>query len=70
MADTITISSRYQIVIPKSVREQARWKPGDKLVPLVKGRQVTLVPLRPLKELRGFIKGAKIGEVREHEDRL
>ncbi len=70
MADVITLSSRYQIVIPKAVRELVGWKPGDKLVPLVRGRHVTLVPLRPLKEMRGFIKGAKIGEIRDHEDRL
>ncbi len=69
MADTITISSRYQIVIPKSVREQARWKPGDKLVPLVKGRQVTLVPLRPLKDLFGMAAGAKMGPIEDEEDR-
>ena len=70
MGDTITLSSKYQIVIPKAVRELVGWKPGDKLVPLVKGKQVTLVRLRPLEELYGFIKGAKIGEIREHEDEL
>ncbi|MEI6503404.1 MAG: AbrB/MazE/SpoVT family DNA-binding domain-containing protein [Armatimonadota bacterium] len=70
MAETITLSSKFQIVIPKAVREKAHWQAGEKLVPLVKGRQVTLVPLRPLEEMRGFIKGAKIGEVRDREDRL
>ena len=70
MGDTITLSSKFQIVIPKAVREQAHWQAGEKLVPLVKGRHVTLVPLRPLEEMRGFIKGAKLGEIRDHEDRL
>ena len=70
MSETITISSKYQIVIPKAVRELVGWKPGDKLVPLVKGKNVTLVKLRPLEELYGFIKGAKIGKIRDREDRL
>lgn len=70
MLDTITVSSKYQIVIPKAVRERVHWEPGQKLVPLVKGRNVTLVPLRPLEEMRGFIKGAKLGEIRDREDRL
>jgi len=70
MGDVITVSSKHQIVIPKAVREIVRWEPGQKLVPLIKGRNVTLVPLRPLAEMRGFIKGAKIGEIRDREDRL
>jgi len=70
MVDVITVSSKHQIVIPKAVRERVRWKPGQKLVPLVKGNNVVLVPLRPLEEMRGFIKGAAIGEIRDHEDRL
>ena len=70
MSEILTLSSRYRITIPKSVRELVGWKPGDKLVPLVKGECVTLVLLRPLEEMRGFIKGAKVGEIREHEDRM
>jgi len=70
MSDVMTMSSKCQIVIPKSVRDVVGWKPGTKLVPLVKGNHVTLVELRPLRELRGFIKGTKIGEIRDHEDRL
>jgi AbrB family looped-hinge helix DNA binding protein len=70
MSNVITMSSKCQIVIPKAVRDLVGWKPGTRLVPLVKGKQVTLVELRPLEELYGFIKGAKIGEIREHEDEL
>lgn len=70
MGETITLSSKYQVVIPKAIRELTGWRPGEKLVPLVKGRQVTLVPLRPLEELRGCLKGVQLGEIREREDRL
>jgi len=70
MSDVMTVSAKCQVTIPKSVREIVGWGPGTKLVPLVKGKHVTLVELRPLEELYGFIKGAKIGEIREHEDEL
>jgi len=69
MAETITLSSKFQIVIPKAVREKAHWQAGEKLVPLVKGRHVTLVPLRPLEELYGAAAGAKIGPIEDEEDR-
>jgi len=70
MSEIMTLSRTGQLTIPKSVCELVGWKPGDQLVPLVKGRTVTLVKLRPLEDLYGFIKGAKIGEIREREDRL
>jgi AbrB family looped-hinge helix DNA binding protein len=69
MGDIITLSSKYQIVIPKAVRELVGWKPGDKLVPLVKGKHVTLVPLRPLESLYGIAKGVQIGPIEEEDDR-
>ena len=56
-----TISSKYQIVIPKEVRERMKLKPGQKLGILMKGRQAVLVPLRPIEELRGIAEGAEHG---------
>lgn len=69
MGEAITLSSKYQIVIPKNVRERARWKAGDKLIPVVRGRQVTLVPLRPLQELYGAAEGMKMGPIEDEEER-
>lgn len=69
MSEEITVSSKYQIVIPKSVREQIGLKPGDKLVPLVKGQQVTLVRARPLEQLYGIGAGVKMGPIEDEEDR-
>jgi AbrB family looped-hinge helix DNA binding protein len=47
MADTLTVSSKYQIVIPKSIRARVPLQPGQKLVAIVKHGQITLVPVRP-----------------------
>lgn len=66
---TTTVSSRYQIVIPKEVREQVGIKPGQKLALLVKGKSITLVPVVPLEELRGFARGINIEGYREEVDR-
>ena len=70
MGNTVTVSSKYQIVIPKEVRERAHVKPGEKLSILVKRGQITLVRVRPLDELVGIAKGINTEGLREKEDRL
>ena len=70
MADTLTVSSKYQIVIPKSIRARVPLQPGQKLVALVKHGQITLVPVRPLEELVGVLKGIDPTGLREEEDRI
>ncbi len=62
---TVKISSKYQIVIPKEIRERLGLKPGQKVhVLMFKGR-ATIVPVRPLEELRGMAKGVDISGYRE-----
>ena len=61
----ITVSSRYQVVIPKDVRRQVPVRTGQKLVVMVKGGLVTLLPDRPLVSFRGFLKDMETGEIRE-----
>ncbi len=70
MPDMTTVSSKYQVVIPKSVREQVRIKPGQKLMVLVKGESITLVPVLPLDELEGFVEGINTEGYRDEEDRF
>ena len=55
--ETATVSPKYQVVIPKSVRERFGIRPGQKMRVLCVGGSLRLVPVRPLKELRGFAKG-------------
>ena len=64
-----TVSSKYQVVIPKGAREQVGVHPGQKLAVLVKGRSIALVPIPALKDLRGFAPGINLGDIRDEEDR-
>ncbi len=70
MASQVKVSSKYQIVIPKEVRERAKLKPGQRMVIQLKHGQIRLIPVRPMEELIGFVKGIEIEGFREEEDRL
>ena len=53
----ITISSKYQIVIPKAIRDQLELKPGQRLRAVCLGHRIELVPITDLKAMRGFLRG-------------
>jgi AbrB family looped-hinge helix DNA binding protein len=55
--DVVTISPKFQVVIPRAVRERLNLSPGQKVQALVYDGRVELIPLRPAKALRGFLKG-------------
>lgn len=57
MKTTIKVSSKYQIVIPKWVREQMHLKPGTELTVVAFDGTMHLVPLRPLSEMEGAFEG-------------
>jgi len=54
---TVTISPKFQVVIPKQIREQLRLTPGQKVEAIVYEDRIELIPVRPVQELRGFVKG-------------
>ncbi len=54
---TVTISSKYQIVIPKEVREKAGLRPGAPLEVLCYGGRIELVPIGPMASLRASLPG-------------
>jgi len=58
------------VVIPKEVRESMGLKVGQELQVVTKGGVITLVPERPLSDLRGFAKGIRTDNLREKKDRL
>jgi len=64
------VSSKYQIVIPKEVRQKLDLEKGQILQVVARNGVITLVPDRPLAELRGFVKGVDDSELRDKEDRL
>jgi len=65
-----TISPKFQIVIPKDVREKLHLSPQQRLQVLEKGGVITLVPEVPLKSLKGALKGMSKTGIREKKDRL
>ena len=55
--DTVTLSPKFQVVIPQAIREAMGLKPGEKLRVIRYGNRVELIPVRPVKSLRGFVRG-------------
>jgi AbrB family looped-hinge helix DNA binding protein len=64
------VSPKYQVVIPKEVREGMDLRVGQELQVVAKGGVITLVPERPLSSLRGFAKGIRTDKLREKKDRM
>lgn len=54
---TVTISPKFQVVIPKEIREKLALVPGQKVQAIDYDNRIELIPLRPLKQMRGFLKG-------------
>ncbi|MGD8868232.1 MAG: AbrB/MazE/SpoVT family DNA-binding domain-containing protein [Gemmatimonadales bacterium] len=55
--NVVTVSSKYQIVIPKELRERLGIEPGQKVQAFALEDRIELVPIRPLKSMRGFLRG-------------
>jgi len=66
---TITVSPKYQVVIPKEIREALGLRPGQRMEAIRYADRVELVPIVPVKQMRGFLTGIDTGVPRE-EDRL
>jgi AbrB family looped-hinge helix DNA binding protein len=64
----VTVSPKYQVVIPREVREAAQIKPGTKLDIVVYNGQIKLIPIQPLSSLYGSLKGIDTNIERD-EDR-
>lgn len=66
---TTTISSKFQVVIPKEVRDKLHLMPRQRLLVVEKGGVITLIPEVPLKSLKGALRGMTTTDVREKQDR-
>ena len=64
------LSSKYQLVIPKPIRKQLGLRSSQKIGFLVKDGMITLIPEKPLKESRGFLKDMNTNGLREHRERV
>jgi AbrB family looped-hinge helix DNA binding protein len=68
--DTATLSAKFQISIPKSVRVARGWQAGQVFAFIPKGTGMMLVPVPKLEELAGLARGAKSAEYRDRTDRV
>ena len=55
--ETVTVSPKFQVVIPLSVRRTLGLKPGQKVQVVLYGNRVELIPGKPIRKARGFLKG-------------
>ncbi len=66
---TVTVSPKYQVVIPKEIRDTLRLRPGHKITVIEYDGRIELIPDRDISELRGFLRGIDTRIERE-EDRI
>ena len=65
--ETVTISPKFQVVIPKAIRERLNLAPGQKIHAILYGDRIELIPVRPIEEMRGFLKGLSTDIDREDD---
>jgi AbrB family looped-hinge helix DNA binding protein len=69
MTATATLSSKFQISIPKAVREEQHWEAGQEFVFIPKGKGMLLMPVPERDQLAGIARGARGDDPRDREDR-
>jgi AbrB family looped-hinge helix DNA binding protein len=67
--DTVTLSPKFQVVIPQAIREALQLAPGEKFRVLRYGDRVELIPVKAMKSMRGFARGLNTA-IRRDRDRV
>jgi len=67
--EIVTISPKFQVVIPKCIREQLGLVPGQKIQAMAYGDRIEFLPVRPASELRGVLRGLDTRDMRDEGDR-
>lgn len=67
--DTVTVSPKYQVVIPRDVRQSMKIRPGQKVRVIEYEDRIELIPVRRMRQMRGFLKGINT-TVRREKDRV
>lgn len=63
--ETVTISTKYQVVIPKEIRERLGLLPGQKVQAIAYGGRIELIPVRSVRQMKGFLNGIDTNVERE-----
>jgi len=66
--DTVTVSPKFQVVIPRAIREALALKPGQKIQALQFDGRIELIPVQPMSKSRGFLKGIN-SDIKREPDR-
>ena len=65
----VTVSPKFQVVIPKEIRESMGIVSGQKVQMIKYQNRIELIPLKPMKEMKGFLKGIDT-DVQRDDDRI
>ncbi|MCJ7706271.1 MAG: AbrB/MazE/SpoVT family DNA-binding domain-containing protein [Anaerolineales bacterium] len=65
--DTTTVSTKFQVVIPLRVRQALGIRPGQKIQVIPYEGRIELIPIRPLKQAKGFLRGIDTSVEREQD---
>ena len=68
--ETVMVSPKYQVVIPRAVRERVHLKSGECLQVISFDDRIELIPVRPMSSMRGFLKGFDSQFKRDEADRV
>lgn len=66
--DSVTVSPRYQLLIPEGVRQEIHIRPGDRMAAIVKHGILCYVPLRPFDQTKGMTPGLNTQDLRDRRD--
>jgi len=66
---TVKVSPKFQVVIPREVRESLGIRAGQRVQVVAYDDRVEFIPLKPMKQMRGFLKGIDT-TVERDEDRV
>jgi AbrB family looped-hinge helix DNA binding protein len=65
--ETVTVSPKYQVVIPSRIRRQLAVEPGQKVKVILYDNRIEMIPVRPVEQARGFLRGIDTTVERESE---
>jgi AbrB family looped-hinge helix DNA binding protein len=67
--DTVTVSTKYQVVIPREIRVSLGIKPGTKFQVLRYDNRIEMIPVKPMREMRGYLRGIDT-KIQRDKDRI
>jgi len=65
--NTVTVSPKFQVIIPKEIREAMKIKSGQKIQIITYADRIELIPIKPMKKMRGFLKGINTEVARDND---